>query len=261
MSLKVIDPEESSPPRESDQISDGTFDGASDGDGGAVAAQYTFPYFTIVIIAALAAVFLFQNTTGFANSFDLADANNLLIRNGQYWRLVTGNTMHGFFWHIALNCMALYSLGSAIELLSNRAHLAIVFLFAAVGGSLMSVVLSPEIHSVGASGGILGLAGYLTVYGYKRRRLLPPGFLKNMLINLAIVAGMGVIGYLYIDNAAHLGGFLVGAIYGLIQIPKDLYEDPRKVDAVTGLLGYATLAAFLSFATLTILILTKKIIL
>ncbi|HEV7643810.1 MAG TPA: rhomboid family intramembrane serine protease [Pyrinomonadaceae bacterium] len=251
MSLKVIDPEENSQPQGPDQV--------PDDDGRTVVAQHAFPYFTIVIIAALAAVYLFQNTTGFENSFDVADANNRLIRNGQYWRLVTGNTMHGFFWHIALNCMALYSLGSAIELLSNRAHLAIVFLFAAVGGSVMSALLLPEINSVGASGGILGLAGYLTVYGYKRRRLLPPGFLKNMLINLAIVAGMGVIGYLYIDNAAHLGGFLVGAIYGLIQIPKDLYEDPRKVDVVTAVMGYATLAAFISFATLTILLLTKKI--
>ncbi len=255
MSLKVIDPEENSQPQGADQAPDE----ASDRVSGAVVAQYTFPYFTIVIIAALAAVYLFQNTTGFENSFDLAGANNPMIRNGEYWRLVTGSTMHGFFWHLALNCMALYSLGSAIELLSNRAHLAIVFLFAAVSGSVMSALLLPEIKSVGASGGILGLAGYLTIYGYKRRRLLPPGFLRSMLINLAFVAGMGIIGYQIIDNAAHLGGFLAGAIYGLIQIPKDLYQDPRKIDVVTAVMGYATLIAFISFATLTILLLTGKI--
>src|SRR5262249_36269650 len=151
------------------------------------------------------------------------------------------------------------NLGSAIEYLSNRAHLAIVFLFAAAGGGILSVLFMPDINSVGASGGIVGLLGYLAVYGYKRRKLLPPSFLRNMLLNIAILAGMGLIFYQFIDTGALFGGLIVGALYGVIQIPSDIRKDPREVDALTAVLGYATLFAFLLTAALTILILTGKI--
>ena len=247
--MKYVNPEEE---KSSEQT-------GTENQQGLARAQFVIPYFTIVLIAALFAVYIFQNLAGFDRSFQFAEANNQLIRNGQYWRLVTGSTMHGFALHLILNCLAFYNLGRAIEFLSNRAHLAIVFFFAVLGGSLMSVLFSPDINSVGASGGIMGLAGYLTIYGYKRRRLLPPGFLKNMLFNVGFVAAMGIIGYQYIDNGAHLGGFLVGAIYGYIQIPKDLHEDPRKADAVTIVLGYATLVSFVGFCLLSILLITRKI--
>jgi len=254
MSIKRINPEGPDEPEVQPDPDQG-----GENDGRLVRAGSSFPFFTVILIASLVAVYLFQNLAGFDASFRFADANNNLIRKGEYWRLITGGTMHGFNLHLFLNCMALYSLGGAIEFLSNRVHLAIVFFFAVAGGSLASVLFSPDINSVGASGGILGLAGYLTIYGYKRRRLLPPGFLRNMLINVGFVAAIGIIGYQYIDNAAHVGGFLVGALYGAIQIPKDLYEDPRKVNGLTALLGYASLAAFLGFAVLSILLITKKI--
>lgn len=252
MSLKYVDPQQDPRPQPDP-------DESFESDERSARAQYVFPYFTILLIGSLAVVYFFQLNTGFDNSFQFAEASNPLIMRGQLWRLITGATMHAGYLHLFFNCMAFYSLGSAIEFLSNRAHLAIVFLFSVVGGSLMSLFLSPDINSVGASGGIIGLAGYLTVYGYKRRRLLPPGFLRNMLINIGFVAAIGIIGYRYIDNAAHLGGFVVGAAYGFIQIPKDLYQDPRKIDKLTSLLGYATLAAFIGFAVLTILLITRTI--
>ncbi len=225
----------------------------------AVRAGPVVSYFTFIFIASLVAVYLFQYANGLESSAHLAQSDNVLIRNGQYWRLITGATMHGFHLHLFLNCMAFYNLGNAIEYLSNRAHLAIVFLFSAVGGGLLSLFLTPDIKAVGASGGILGLLGYLTIYGYRRRKLLPPSFLRTMLFNIGFIAAMGIVGYQYIDNGAHLGGLLVGAAYGLLQIPGDLHEDPREVDTLTVWLGYACLATFTGFAVLTILLITKKI--
>jgi TRAP-type C4-dicarboxylate transport system permease small subunit len=80
-----------------------------------------------------------------------------------------------------------------------------------------------------------------------------------MVLNIGFLIAMGVVGYQYIDNGAHFGGLIVGALYGLIQIPKDLHEDPRKVSALATWLGYACLITFIGFAVLTILLLTKKI--
>ena len=102
-----------------------------------------------------------------------------------------------------------------MEFLTDRAHLAIVFLLAVICGGFLSLVFMPEATSIGASGGIMGLIGYMSIYAYRRRAQLPPDFLKNMLINLGFIAAFGLIAYQLIDNFAHLGGFLIGAIYGM----------------------------------------------
>lgn len=123
----------------------------------------------------------------------------------------------------------------------------------------MSLFLMPNINSIGASGGVMGLIGYLAIYGYRRKRQLPPGFLKNILVNVGLIAAMGVIAYQFIDNAAHLGGFLVGAAYGFIQIPGDVQKDPRQANDLTVFLGYAALVIFIAFCALSILLITKTI--
>jgi membrane associated rhomboid family serine protease len=249
MSVKYVNPEE-----EKEHALEGS-------NQNAIRATPVVPYFTYALVGSLVLVYLVQFATNIQHSVQLADSDHLLIRRGEYWRIITGATMHSpdTIAHVFLNCMALFNLGNAIEYLSNKAHLAIVFLFAVVGGGILSVFLLPDTNSVGASGGIVGLLGYLAVYGYKRRRLLPPSFLRTMLINIGIMVLIGVVGYQYIDNGAHLGGFIVGSLYGFVQIPNDLRTDPREADTVTSILGYACLAAFLGFAILTILLLTQKI--
>jgi membrane associated rhomboid family serine protease len=146
-------------------------------------------------------------------------------------------------------------LGKLIETLSNRAHLAIIFLLSAIGGGILSLIFIPDTPSVGASGGIVGFLGYLTVYGFKRRKLLPDGFLKNMLFNVGFIAFMGIFVISNVDNYGHLGGLLAGLIYGLIQIPGDLYRDPRMTNQIMKIVGFAALGVFILTAIFSILLL------
>jgi membrane associated rhomboid family serine protease len=226
-------------------------------------ATFVFPYYTIILIVSLVAVFLGelvadgQNSllTGGKNSILLAGFVKQFFREGQYWRILTGAALHGGIVHLAFNCYALYVLGKLIETLSNRAHLAIVFLLSAIGGGILSLIFIPDIPSVGASGGIVGFLGYLTVYGFKRRKLLPDGFLKNMLFNVGFIAFMGIFVISNVDNYGHLGGLLVGIFYGLIQIPGDLYKDPRVTNQITKIFGFAALGVFILTAIFSILLL------
>ena len=226
-------------------------------------ATPVFPFYTVALIVSLVAVFLGelaadgQNSllTGGENSVLLAGFVKQFFRAGQYWRILTGAALHGGIVHLAFNSYALYVLGRLIETLSNRAHLAIVFLLSAIGGGILSLIFIPEIPSVGASGGIVGFLGYLTVYGFKRRKLLPEGFLKNMLFNVGFIAFMGIFVISNVDNYGHLGGLLAGAIYGLIQIPGDLYKDPRETNQITKIFGFAALGVFILTAIFSILLL------
>src|ERR1041384_7031707 len=110
MSVKHIGPEDAS-----------LQDADLPSDEGAVRASPVIPYFTLALTISLIAVYLTQVATGINDSITLADSNHLLIRGGEYWRLITGATMHSneTIWHVFLNCMALYNLGGAIEYLSN----------------------------------------------------------------------------------------------------------------------------------------------
>ncbi|HEY8559680.1 MAG TPA: rhomboid family intramembrane serine protease [Pyrinomonadaceae bacterium] len=226
-------------------------------------ATFVFPLYTVILIGCLFAVFagqLFadgQNSAleGGSMSVVLAGFVKQFFREGQYWRILTGAALHGGLIHLAFNCYALYVLGKLIETLSNRAHLAIVFLLSALGGGILSLIFLPEIPSVGASGGIVGFLGYLTVYGFKRRKLLPEGFLKNMLFNVGLIAFVGIFLMSNVDNFGHLGGLIAGAVYGLIQIPSDLYRDPREISGPTRIFGVAALGAFILTCAFSLLIL------
>lgn len=226
-------------------------------------AANVFPLYSIILIVCLIAVFACQLAVdglssaiaGGEISILLAGFVKQLFNQGQYWRILTGASLHGGLMHLAFNCYALYVLGRLIETLSNRAHLAIVFFLSAIGGGILSLIFLPENASVGASGGIVGFLGYMTVYAFKRRKLLPDGFLSNMLFNVAFIAFVGIFVLPRVDNFGHLGGLLAGVLYGLIQIPSDLYKDPRETGNLTRIFGYAALGVFILTCAFSALIL------
>lgn len=226
------------------------------------AGAETTPYYSLILVGSIAAVFIVQilsEADSKENAFKAAALVKPLVREGEFWRLFTGTTLHGSLLHIYFNGQALYGFGSAIEQISNRAHLAIVFLLSAIGGSLLSFYMMPDTTSVGASGAIMGLVGYLAIYGSRRRRQLPPGFLRSMLINIGFIAAFGLAAYQMIDNFAHLGGLTVGAVYGFLQVPRDLKTDPRAISAFTDFCGVISIGVYVFFAVLSILLIWEYI--
>lgn len=221
------------------------------------------PYFSYFLIGCLLAVFGAQVALDSTESLLVGGIQSAIVAgfdkpaflSGEYWRALTGAALHGGLIHLFFNCYALYALGRLIELLSNRAHLANVFLLSVIGGSMMSLAVNPDGVSVGASGGIIGFLGYLTVYGFYRRKVLSNSLLKNMLFNVAFIGFVGVYVIDKVDNFAHLGGLLVGAVYGVFQIPRDVYQDPREVSEPNALIGFASLGIFGFVSVFTILLL------
>ena len=88
------------------------------------------------------------------------------IRAGQYYRLLTGIFLHGNIVHLLFNCYALYVLGGQIESFFGKFKYIIIYLFSGLTGSLLSITLSGNVGSIGASGAIFGLMGALLYFGY-----------------------------------------------------------------------------------------------
>ena len=143
------------------------------------------------------------------------------VAAGEWWRLLTAPMLHGHVLHFWMNFAALESLGRTMETRAPRAWVPLVFLLSALAGGAASLALPPDVASVGASGGLLGMFGFLAVMAYRRKRHLPEGFLKALLINIALIAVVGIAAYRFIDNAAHGGGLLAGLLIGLLVIPGD----------------------------------------
>jgi membrane associated rhomboid family serine protease len=216
------------------------------------------PIYSLILIGGIVLVTVVQFATGLDRSILIAGFLKAdFWSQRQYWRLLTGAVLHGGLLHIYFNSQAMYGFGSLVEQLANRTHLAIVFLLAAISGGILSLFFMPAGTSVGASGGIMGLIGYMAIFGYRRKRQLPPDFLKTMLINIAFIGAIGIIGYQLIDNFAHLGGLLAGALYGFIQVPGDPNANPRKVGIVLGALGILSIAIFAGVCLFTILLLVS----
>jgi membrane associated rhomboid family serine protease len=218
------------------------------------------PYYSYIYVGCFVAVVLAQLNVGLDESVEIAGLiSENVLGKGELWRMLTSGAMHYGFLHIYFNSQAFYGFGSLIENLSNRAHLSIVFVISVVGGSILSLLLMPDARSLGASGGIMGLIGYLAIYGYRRKQQLPPDFLRSLLINIGFIAAFGLVAYQIVNNAAHFGGLVTGAIYGFLQIPRDLDKDPRKVSAVADALGLICLGVFIFISILTILLMLGTI--
>ncbi len=226
----------------------------------AAAAPSPIPYYTIFLIAAIAAVVVAQIATGFEPSIRAAGfVKPAFLKNHEYWRILTGATEHGSILHVALNCYAFYSFGRIFEMLSNRAHLAIVFLLSAIGGGFLSLIFAPDGISVGASGGIVGLIGYLAVYAFRRRQFISPAFRKNLLINIGFILVFGLVLYQVIDNFGHIGGLITGAVYGFIQIPSDVHIDPRDAGPALEFAGLAAVGVYVAACAFSILLILRII--
>lgn len=138
-----------------------------------------------------------------------------LVSHGQVWRLLTCAFLHGGIIHIFCNMYALYALGPQIEILFGRVKYIIIYFLSAIGGSLLSYKFSPSSLSIGASGAIFGLFGAMVVFVLKYKDRIPKKVLNNLfgVIILNLLIGFNLQG---IDNFAHIGGLLVGALVAFL---------------------------------------------
>ncbi len=172
--------------------------------------------YTDALIGLLVVVFVAEIFKGQAEAIQAAGLVKPAIRNGQLWRVITAPLLHANYLHIWMNGLALFSVGRIVEVHSRREYLPLTFFLSALVGSLASIVFYPQTTSVGASGGIMGVIGFLLVLSYKRREVMPPGFSRSILVSIAATAVMGLVAYSVIDNAAHLGGLIAGVLLALI---------------------------------------------
>lgn len=149
------------------------------------------------------------------------------ILGGQYlWTFLTSMFMHAGLFHIFANMFSLLFIGSLVEKIIGAKRYLYFYLTAGIFAGLFFVLSSLifqndlGVYAVGASGALFGLIGFLMVITPNlpvyimfipipiKMKFAAPG----ILIALWLISTAGNIP---IGNTAHLGGLIVGLIYGL----------------------------------------------
>jgi membrane associated rhomboid family serine protease len=199
--------------------------------------------YTVAIAASIILVGAAQVLTGDKESIQAAGLVKSEVWHGQWWRLLTCTLMHVSFMHFWMNFLALLQFTRIIEQTIERAFIPVVFLISGVCGSVFSLLLYPHTTSVGASGGLMGLFGFMTVAVLLEPHKYPPKYLRRLIEAIIFVGLLGVIGFAFIDNAAHLGGLLAGSGAGWFFLGRMTREGkPIKSLPLIGVTGLVSIA-------------------
>jgi len=137
-----------------------------------------------------------------------------LAADGEAWRMLSSAFLHGGIVHVLFNLAMLFAIGPALELSLGSLRYLVLYVVAALGGSI-AVCLFYDIHQpvVGGSGALFGMMGALLAINMRSGRHLfsfldfegPRRLIGMIVVNL-------VIGWLLpmVSNTAHIGGLIAG---------------------------------------------------
>jgi membrane associated rhomboid family serine protease len=168
-----------------------------------------------------------------------------LVAEGEWWRLFTSMFLHYGPLHLAMNMLALWWFGAAVERVLGRGRYLLLYLVSGLAGSAGALVASPNALTVGASGAIFGILGAAFVLERQRTYVLGGGAMGIIVLN--VVFTFAVPG---ISIGGHLGG-LVGGALGVLALSRfgrghAVYGRPGFV-GVAGLLAVGAISLAVAF--------------
>ncbi len=197
------------------------------------------PILTALLVGVQIRIWLYTKVPDFGPHMAYLGLNWLppAMENGETWRLITSGLLHTDFLHILLNMVWLGYTGWNIERALGRVNLAAIFFFSVLSGAVLSMFFTPNVPSLGASGGVYGLVSASVVFGLVRQELLPERGRR--------LFGVALLPYLVLmfwgglmndntDNWAHFGGLVCGAVLAFLLDPPPFQRRPRQNAMVNG---------------------------
>jgi rhomboid protease GluP len=209
--------------------------------------SYKQPIVTYIIMAICIILFILMELSGGStNSQTLLKygANlDVLVKNGEYYRLFTCIFLHIGIMHLLCNMYSLYIIGREVENLFGKIKYIIIFILSGIFGSIMSLAFTHNTISAGASGAIFGLLGALLYFGMHYRTYLGEAIKRSI---IPIIVVNLIIGFFAegIDLAAHIGG-LVGGI--LLAMMVGVPDKSKAKDIINGTILTIIYLIFISY--------------
>lgn len=142
------------------------------------------------------------------------------ILEGEWWRSVTALTLHANLPHALSNALAIAVFFGAAAGQMGAGAAGMLILLAGAGGNVANALWRGALHtSVGASTAIFGAVGMLGSLALLQRRHTVDTRRRAWVAVAAALALLGMLGTGSgrVDVVAHLLGFLVGSVLGLLM--------------------------------------------
>lgn len=156
----------------------------------------------------------------------------LIEKTKEYYRFLSSAFMHADLDHLFSNMLVLFFLGNLVEKKVGHLKYMWLYLLSAILGNVASAIY--EIHlgymffSVGASGAIFGVIGAVLVLvlakGGRWETITLPRML--LMVGYSLYSGFVVEN---VNNAAHIGGFVAGALIMGIFCLIDMLRKRKEV--------------------------------
>jgi membrane associated rhomboid family serine protease len=148
-----------------------------------------------------------------------------VLEEGEIWRLFSYGLLHLNFAHLLFNLCFLGYTAYHLERAAGRANLLTVYFGSVFTGGILSMLLTPDRQSLGASGGVYGLLAAAIVIGWKYWDSLPVQSRKYFGWAIAFYLGLSFVTALRAENVdhwSHLGGLIGGGALMTVLEPERL---------------------------------------
>lgn len=173
---------------------------------------------------------------------------------GAWWRYLSYAFVHGNLIHIGFNLWVMFDLGRLYERRRGWSDLIVAFVAGTAGGALLTswMQAGQPLILVGASGGILGIAGALLADALTSRRAADRVLLRSLLqwMALLMLFSFAVPG---VSLWGHVGGVAGGLVWGFVRgrLPTS-FKTSRQISQALGVLAIGLLLLALARALTTV---------
>lgn len=181
-----------------------------------------------------------------------ATQGELVVEQGEAWRLLAANYLHGFWAHILVAAFSILAMAPALEKVFGTPKFLAIWVIAGATGALASVAVNREALSVGSSGSLFGLVGAMFALGTRFKGAIPAHQIRAMRHLALLLVGMNlVIGMVLprVDNMAHLGGLAGGFAAAFVLGPHPALTGRRTRPWARAALGVLPALALAAIAT------------
>ncbi len=144
----------------------------------------------------------------------------MLVFDGEWYRMLTSMFLHFDMGHISNNMLSLFGVGGLVEQRLGHLRFVILYFLSGIGAGAASLFYhwkqNENVLSAGASGAIYGVAGAVVILLLVEANSRSQENVFRVVLFLVILFSSVFTGE-NVDNAAHIGGFLVGAACYLLM--------------------------------------------
>lgn len=170
-----------------------------------------------------------------------------LVKNHDYYRLITSIFIHIGIIHFVMNAWSLNIIGKQIESFYGHIKFLIIFIYSGIVGNLLSLsIMSDNTISAGASGAIFGLMGALLYFAINQRTYMSEALKKQI---IPVILANLLIGFMIpgINIWAHIGGLIGGIIASMAVGVKYRTSKVEHINAIIVSILLLVLLSYFSY--------------